>query len=261
MMRNWMQWLRAARGHGPAGRRTHGGAHGPGWVRPDRAAGVPPWLLGLVVCVVWLGSPAARASDASDARSLVEKARATVEAFENDPDMAAMRAGLKEAKGALVFPQVLRAGFFIGGSGGNGVLLVHDSTSGAWHGPAFYTLAVASLGLQAGASSGEMVMLINSQKTLDSLYANKLKLGVDASVALGPKSVDKSAAVGADFVVFSKVKGLFAGIAVDGGVLDVRQSLNAAFYGRAVTPVDILVRLSVSQPEAGALRAAMAAAR
>ena len=115
--------------------------------------------------------------------------------------------------------------------------------------------------LAAEAVAGaEMVMVVNSQKALESLYSNKLKLGGDASAALGPKGMGTGAAVNADFVVYAKVKGAFAGVAVDGSVLDVRQTLNSAFYGKEASPVDILVKRTVSSPAADPLQAAVAAA-
>jgi lipid-binding SYLF domain-containing protein len=98
-----------------------------------------------------------------------------------------------------------------------------------------------------------MVMVINSQKALDSLHTNKLKLGGDASVALGSKGAGTGATATADFIVYSKVKGAYAGVAVDGSVLDVRQSLNTAYYGQPATPIDILVKRSVNNPEAAPL--------
>ncbi len=202
----------------------------------------------------------ARASDKSEAESLVAKSRTTIQALANDPDFAAMKSALAHAKAVLIFPQVLRAGFVLGGSGGSGVLLARDASTGAWIGPAFYTMGSASIGLQAGASSAEMVMVVNSQKALDSLHTNKLKLGADASAALGPKGVQKGAAVNADFIVYSKVKGAFAGVAVDGSVLDVRQTLNTAYYGPTATPIEILVKRSVNNPDAAMLQAAVAEA-
>src|SRR5574337_107860 len=124
-------------------------------------------------------------------------------------------------------PQVLKAGFVLGGSGGSGVLLVRDAKTGGWVGPAFYTMGSASLGFQAGAASAEMVMVINSQKAPNAIYTNKVKLGGDASVAVGPKGAGTGGSLTADFIVYAKAKGVFAGIAVDGSVLDVRQGLNA----------------------------------
>lgn len=205
-------------------------------------------------------SLSARASDKSDAAALVDKSRLTIQEFSQNKDFVSLKSALGQAKAVLIFPQVLKAGFVLGGSGGSGVLLVRDASSNQWAGPAFYTMGSASLGLQAGASSAEMVMLVNSQKALDSLFTNKIKLGGDASVALGPKGVGTGASVTADFVVYSKVKGAFAGVAVDGSLLDVRDSLNAAYYGKPVTPVDILVKKDVSNSAAAGLQAAVAGA-
>lgn len=205
-----------------------------------------------------LPSLPAHAADRSDAEELVAKSRLTVQALAADRDFIEMRRALAQARAVLVFPQVLRAGFILGGAGGSGVLMVRDAATGAWVGPAFYTMGSASVGLQAGASAAETVMVIQSQKALDSLYTNKLKLGTDASAALGSKGAEKASALNADFVVFAKVKGAFAGVTVDGAVLDVRQTLNTAYYGREATPVDILVKRSVQQSEASALQAALA---
>ena len=197
----------------------------------------------------------ARASDASDAKDLVDKSSVTISSLANDPDFASIGPALGRAKAVLILPQVLKAGFVLGGSGGSGVLMVRDAKTGDWSGPAFYTMGSASLGLQAGASSAEMLMVINSQKALDSLYTNKLKLGGDASVAVGPKGAGAGASVSADFIVYAKAKGAFAGISVDGSVLDVRQKLNAGYYGKAVTPLDILVKGEALNPDSAALQA------
>jgi lipid-binding SYLF domain-containing protein len=199
----------------------------------------------------------AHASDATDASALVDKATVAVTSFANDKDFATVGPALARAKAVLIYPQVLKAGFILGGSGGSGVLMVRDEKTGKWFGPAFYTMGAASLGFQAGVSSAEMLMVINSQKALESLYANKLKLGTDVSVAVGPKGSGTGAALGSDFVVYAKAKGAFAGIAVDGAVLDVREKLNSAYYGKAVTPVDIVVKREVSNPSSASLQDAL----
>ena len=196
----------------------------------------------------------ARASDATDAADLVTKAQATITTFGTSKEFPTFSPALAKARGVLIFPQVLKAGFILGGSG---VLLVRDAKTGNWTGPAFYTMASASLGFQAGASAAEVVMIVNSQKALDSLYSNKVKLGGDASVALGPKGVGSGAALNADFIVYATVQGAFAGLSIDGSVLDVRQSLNAGYYGKKTSPVDVLARRPVSRPESAALQAAV----
>lgn len=205
-----------------------------------------------------LGTRMAWASDKSDAMALAERARLTVQAFDRHPDFASMKPALARARAVLVFPQVVKAGFLIGGSGGTGVLMVRAADTGHWIGPAFYTMGGASFGLQAGASSAQVLMVLQGQKALDSLFSNTVRLGGDVSVALGPKGLGTGVALDADFVVYAKAKGAFAGLAVDGSVLDVRDTLNAAYYGRAVTPVDILVRQTVSRAESAGLQAALA---
>lgn len=204
-----------------------------------------------------LASMPAFASDAGDAAALVVKSQATVEAFAQDKELSSLGASLADAKAVLVFPQILKAGFVLGGSGGTGVLLVRDEKTGNWHGPAFYTIGSASFGLQAGASSAEVLMLVRTQRALDALYTNKVKLGGDASIAVWDKGMGTGAALSADMVAYSMVKGAFAGVAIDGSVLDVRQSLNRAYFGKPVTPEDILVKRNVSNPSADGLLTAV----
>ncbi len=199
----------------------------------------------------------AHADDASDARAVVDKATVTVNTFAKERDYASLPALIAKAKGVLVYPQILEGGFIIGGSGGTGVLLVRDEQTGNFSAPAFYTMGGLSIGLLAGGQAAEVMLLINSQKALDSLLSTKVKLGAGVSVAVGPKGGGQGATVSADIISYSRAKGAYAGMSLDGQVIDVRDSLNAAYYGKPASPVDILVRKSVSNPGAGALQAAL----
>jgi SH3 domain-containing YSC84-like protein 1 len=207
--------------------------------------------------LLFAGSGAQAAPGAGDAAKIVAGAEAVLQDLAADHDFAGLRAALPRAKAVLIFPEVLRAGFLIGGSGGSGVLMVREP-DGGWLGPAFYTVGSASLGLQAGATTARMVMLVHDDKVLDRLYGSRIKLGADASAALGAKGVEKTVGVTTDFTVYAKVKGAFAGIAFDGAVLDARQRLNKAFYGLDATPVDILVRRTVRSAAGNGLRAKLA---
>jgi lipid-binding SYLF domain-containing protein len=209
----------------------------------------------LAATIVAASVPARAADDAVDARALAHKAQATISAFSGHKDFPTLGPALAKAKAVLIFPQILKAGFVLGGSGGSGVLLVHDEKTGQWSEPVFYTMGSASLGFQAGASAAEVVMIVNSQKALDALYTSKLKLGGDASVAVGPKGVGTGASLSADFVAYSAVKGAFAGMAVDGSVLEVRDSLNKAYYAKPVTPIDIAVKHAATNADSAGLRA------
>jgi len=153
----------------------------------------------------------------------------------------------------VIYPQVLKAGFILGGSGGTGVLLARDSKTGEWSNPAFYTLGSVSFGLQIGGEAAEVVLLVMSQKGVDSLLTSKFKLGGDTSIALGPVGAGAKADVTADFISFAKSKGLYAGLNLDGSYVDVRDTLNKAYYGKEATPVDIIVKRSVSNKGAAPL--------
>jgi lipid-binding SYLF domain-containing protein len=203
-----------------------------------------------------LGSTPASADDAQDARQLVERARLTVEQFQQDPNMGGLRDLAKRAKGMLILPQMFRAAFIVGGSGGSGVLVARDDRTGQWRGPAFYTLGGASFGFQAGADAAEVIILAMTERGVTKLLSSQVKLGADISVAAGPVGAGAAAAtagLSADLISFSMSKGLYGGFSVDGSVAGVRTALNQAYYGKPVTPADILIKGAVKNPQAAAL--------
>jgi lipid-binding SYLF domain-containing protein len=199
----------------------------------------------------------ARADDAGDARNTVDKATATVRAFAADKDYPTLHGLVKKAKAVLVYPLIVEGGFIIGGSGGTGVLLVRDEKTGNFSAPAFYSMGGVSVGFLAGGQAAETMVVVNTQKGLDSLLSTKIKLGGDASVAVGPKGGGTAASFTEDFIAYSKSKGAYANMSLNGQVIDVRESLNAAYYGKPVSPVDILIKKSVSNPGAAPLQAAL----
>ena len=198
--------------------------------------------------------PGAMAADEEDAQGTVDKARVTLSGFMRDKDYDFLHRYIRKAKGVLIYPQVLKAGFIFGGSGGNGVLLMKDDKTGDWSDPVFYTLGSVSFGLQIGGEAAEVVLLVMSQKGVDSLLTSKFKLGGDTSIALGPVGAGAKSDVTADFISFAKSKGLYAGLNLDGSYIDVREGLNKAYYGKEATPVDITVKKSVSNKGADPLR-------
>ena len=110
-----------------------------------------------------------------------------------------------------------------------------------------------TFGLQIGAELSEVVLMVMTEKGLDSMLSTSVNLGADASVAAGPVGAGAKVAT-ADILAFSRSKGIFAGLTVEGAAIAVRDKWNHAYYGKAVTPVDILVRRSVSNEQADALR-------
>jgi lipid-binding SYLF domain-containing protein len=190
---------------------------------------------------------------------VVEKARLTFNQVIKTKEFDSLRAGLKQAKGVLIYPQVLKAGFFLGGSGGTGVLLARGANND-WSDPAFYHMGSVSFGVQFGGQDSAIVILINSQKAVDGLMASSVKLGGDVSAAVGPVGAGQAANLTADFVSYSKAKGAFVGMSVEGSVLEVSGDLNNAYYGKDVTPIDIVSKRTVSNKHADTLRKAVALA-
>jgi lipid-binding SYLF domain-containing protein len=204
----------------------------------------------------------ATAKDSDQVQGLVDKARITFNDFMHDSNYVWLHENIDHAKGILIFPEVIKGGFIWGGSGGTGILVVRDERTGNWSEPAFYTIGSVTFGLQIGGEAAEVVMLAMTQKAVDSLLSSSIKLGGDASVALGPVGTGAKANAGipnvtADFVSFAKTKGLYAGLNLEGSVVGVRDSLNKAYYGRDVRPADIIVKHTVSNRGSDELRATL----
>jgi SH3 domain-containing YSC84-like protein 1 len=204
----------------------------------------------------------ASAADKTEAQSIIDKSKGAITDLMNDEAFSWLHGYLRTARGVLIFPQVIKGGFFFGGSGGTGVLMVRDEATGSWSEPAFYTVGSVTFGLQIGGEAAEVVMVATNQRAIDSLLSSTVKLGGDASVAIGPVGAGAKGSmtvpeVRADFVSFTKTKGLYAGLNLEGSVLAVRDGLNDAYYGRAIMPKDIIVLKAVSNPGSDELRSAL----
>ena len=201
-----------------------------------------------VIAAVTIGLVSApvpvRANDAADAKALIDQAETTLKNFMSDPDMKWFGSHLQQAKGVYIVPKLTKGAFIFGVEGGNGVVLARDE-KGGWSEPVFYETSAASFGLQAGAQSQEAILLIMTAKAVDSLLANKIKLGADGSVAIGPKGEGADTNLTADFITFTRAKGLYAGVSFDGALIRARDELNAAYYGQDVRPSDIIIAQKV----------------
>ena len=200
--------------------------------------------------------PAAAADDAGKAHGLVIRSLRTFENFVSDPDMEWFRYELKHAKAVLIIPTLGKGGLIIGGYGGSGCMLARDEKLNEWSYPAFYTLGGLTFGLQIGGAVDEMVLLAITPKGLDAMLTSSFKLGADASVTLGPIGTGLKGAT-ADILAFSRSKGLFGGLTVEGAVVATRDSWNSAYYGKDLRPLEILVLDKASNPQADELRAAV----
>jgi lipid-binding SYLF domain-containing protein len=181
----------------------------------------------------------------SEQQKLVDRADKTLSNFLRDPDMTWLQQNIGRAKAVMIAPEIVKAGFIFGGSGGHAVTLARDEKTGKWAGPAFYTMATASVGFQAGVSVSEVVTLVMTEKGLNSLLAPSVKLGGDASVAAGPIGAGAKSDIVADFVSFSRAKGLYGGLNLDGTVIAIANEWNETYYNKkGVLPPDILVRMT-----------------
>ena len=199
------------------------------------------WLL---VSILVAGSGVALAQ--TEQQNLVNSADTTFSNFLRDPDMTWLQQNIGRAKAVMIAPQVAKAGFIFGGSGGRAVVLARDAKTGKWVGPAFYTMATASVGFQAGISVSEAVTLVMTDKGFNSLLATSVKLGGDASVAAGPVGAGAKSDVVADFITFSRAKGIYGGLNLDGTVINSSHDWDELYYQKKpLLAPDILVRMSV----------------
>ncbi|MBK7250251.1 MAG: lipid-binding SYLF domain-containing protein [Gammaproteobacteria bacterium] len=160
---------------------------------------------------------------------------------------------LERAYGIVVVPEVIKAGLIVGGRAGRGVLVVRDE-QGHFSNPVFVRLAGGSFGWQAGVQETDVVLVFTTRRGVEGITDGKLTLGADASVAAGPVGRQASAATDASFSAevysYSRNRGLFAGVALDGSALTIDRKANASFYGKPqVVASDIIAGTVTSHSE------------
>jgi lipid-binding SYLF domain-containing protein len=194
----------------------------------------------LLLSALCLAAPVA--AQTTTPQKLVTDAQTTLSNFMRDPDQTWIHDNIGRAKALLIVPQIVKAGFIFGGSGGQGVLVARNGK--AWVGPAFYDLATASVGFQAGVEVSEAIIVVMTDKGLNSLLATTFKVGGDASIAAGPVGAGAKSTITADLVSFTRSKGVYGGLNLDGTVVHANTDYNAQFYGAKgkVLPPDILIR-------------------
>ena len=184
-------------------------------------------------------------------QELVDEARITFDKLITSLEFGELPGYVKQAKAIMIFPDIFKAGFVIGGQGGTGLLLVRDTARG-WSNPAFYTLAEGSLGLQIGGQSSETVFTIMSQKALDAILDNQMKFGGDMSVAAGPMGkgigTNTTTNLSSDVYTFSKTSGAYAGISFNGAGILKNDDYNHAYYGPEATPYAIVIERKYTNP-------------
>jgi lipid-binding SYLF domain-containing protein len=181
-------------------------------------------------------APLAVASDREDDVARTQKAAQVFKEIMDTPDKGIPHHLLESAKCIAIIPGDKKFAFIFGGSYGRGVATCH--TSHGWSAPVFVAIDGGSVGYQIGGSSTDLVLLFMNDHALQSLLTDKFKLGADASVAAGPvgrsAAADTDVKLHAEILSYSRSKGLFAGISLDGAVVQADKSGDQAFYGADV---------------------------
>ncbi len=155
------------------------------------------------------------------------------------PESALSSHLFRDAYAIAVIPDVVKAGFIFGGRHGRGLVAV-KTPEGVWSNPVFIKLTGGSVGWQAGVQSTDVILVFRSARGLDTLVNGKFTMGADASVAAGPVGRTASAATDgelkAEIYSYSRSRGLFAGVALDGSVIRIDHRANQAIYGKGITP-------------------------
>jgi lipid-binding SYLF domain-containing protein len=150
-------------------------------------------------------------------------------------DRSVPRSIMQKAQAIAIFPSLLKGGFIVGGQHGRGVLSAKDPKTGTWSSPAFLTITGGSLGAQIGAQAVDLLLVVQNRRGLEQLVSNQFKIGADASVAAGPVGRDASAATDiqmrAQILSYSRTRGLFAGVTLNGSTIRQDRDANDRFYG------------------------------
>ena len=208
-----------------------------------------------LACLLLATSLHASANETT-AEAIVDAATKSVNNFTIDPDMQWFRDNMSKAKGVFIVPQLVKGGFIFGGSGGSGVLLAKGKGN-IWSDPAFYTMGSGTIGFQIGVEVSEIILMVMTDKGINALLNSSFKLGGDASIAAGPIGAGAKAQT-ADILAFSRTKGAYGGINIEGAVIKIRQDWNTAYYRGETSPRSILVERSATNPHADDLRSAVA---
>ena len=200
-----------------------------------------------------LSAPMLFAADNEHEEDRVKDAGTVMKEILNIPDDIP-RDLLDKAECVIVLPSVKKGAFGIGGSYGRGVMVCRSGPhyKGRWGAPALYALEGVSIGFQLGGQATDFVLLVMNAKGAQSLLSSKVKLGADASAAAGPKGRTAESAtdivMNAEILSYSRNKGLFAGVSLEGSTLRSDGSANEKLYGRKLSAKEIIREGKVGVP-------------
>jgi len=205
------------------------------------------------VCILFVASGL---SAANKEQERLENSGVVMEEIMNTPENIPQEL-LEKAECVIVFPSVLKAAFGIGGSYGRGAMVCRtgEHFRGPWGAPAMYALEGGSFGFQLGGQATDLVLLVMNDHGAQSILSSKVKLGADASAAAGPKgrdaSADTDAYLRAEILSYSRSRGLFAGISLEGSTLRPDDDASEQVYGHKIKARDIILGKRTAVPVSG----------
>jgi lipid-binding SYLF domain-containing protein len=192
-------------------------------------------LVSLLMAATALCAGLARTAGAADVAQKLVVAADVFKEILAIPEKGLPPALLRDAYGIAIVPAVIKLGFIVGGRHGEGVLMVRTE-DGEWSNPSFVSFTGGSIGWQIGAQSSDLILVFKSKRSIEGIRKGKFTLGIDAAAAAGPVGRNAEAATDlqlkAEIYSYSRSRGLFAGVSLEGAALQIDDDANAAFYGR-----------------------------
>ena len=184
---------------------------------------------------------------------LVEESGRVLDEVQKMPDQGIPDDLLRKCSGVAVFPSTISAGLVIGGQYGQGIIMARGEKTGNWSSPAIFTIAGGSLGWQIGGQATDIVLLIMNRRSIDGILQAKFKLGADASVSAGPVGRNAEAATDVQLkggiLSYSRSRGLFAGIKLEGAVVTQHWDGDKALYGKNFSAEEIILYNKAPMPK------------
>jgi lipid-binding SYLF domain-containing protein len=220
------------------------------------------YFLAVSFSLLFICSAALAGAKRSDEVQRLNRATDVFSEIMKTPDKAIPDDLLDKAECIVIVPGLKKGALGFGGKYGKGVVMCRKSNRGSWTAPLFMTVEGGSVGFQIGFSQTDVVLLVMNRKGIDKLIGDKFTLGADASVAAGPVGRNATAQTNvrmdAEILGYSRSKGLFAGVSLEGATLRPDKDDNSDFYGKEVDPRAVLLDGSVEMPaEARPLAAAL----
>ena len=202
--------------------------------------------------IALMSAPASAGDKRQEAIDLVEDSAETISYFAQDSAFEAMWSLADDAKAIVIIPDRWRAAFVFGGAGGDAVMIARNK-DGTWSQPTFFAVGAGSIGFQWGVEKSEVVLLVMTERGMEHLLSTSVKLGADVSVAAGPIGAGAKAQT-SDILSFSRSRGVYGGISLEGALLKTRKNFNKAYYAADVSPAEIVYKGEVYNPISAALQ-------